>query len=169
MSTDINLLPNLEATASSWIHIIPRAFRSDSIGDSQFERDLIPWRGEDSRHASDGYDQNGLFGFGASASCGRFERRQPKPASVVFGGGSRWDGASGRCAHWRHGPSDAARLGSSLQRSRSGRTQRYSLQGPAAAAIAGTVGRLCRDRRDWAGSAKRRRGPLAADRLETRD
>ena len=43
-------------------HLIPAAFMPDSMRDSQFDCGLIHWCGEDSRHASDGYDQDGLFG-----------------------------------------------------------------------------------------------------------
>jgi transposase len=72
---------------------------------------------EDSRHASSGENARRLFGRGAAKPGEAVEGREPEPAAVVIGGGSRRDGSRRGGQDRRHGPPDLARLGPPLQRS----------------------------------------------------
>src|SRR5829696_4141246 len=84
-------------------------------GDSHHRFELIPWRGEDSRHVCCGEASDGLFGLGSPPLGGGLEARQPQPPPVVFGSDCRWHGPGTRCADRWDGSADAARLGSSVQ------------------------------------------------------
>src|SRR5829696_6273954 len=60
-------------------------------GDSLRSGELIPWRGEDLRHASSCEDADGFLGRCASAACGGHEECQPEPTPVVPRGHPRRD------------------------------------------------------------------------------
>ncbi len=89
-------------------------------GDSRIVAEVIPWRGEDWRHGPSGGASDGLLGGRASASCGVEQACEPEPAASVAGCGSGRHEPDASGADRRHGPSDAARLGASLQRAWAG-------------------------------------------------
>ena len=108
---------------------------------------LIEGGVEDSRHAISGQIARELFGGGASEARPSVEGRQPEPAASVVGGGPGRDGprlggedrrrrsaAKIGGEDRRHGPADAARLVSSLQRLGRGRV--LSTTGPQARSLA---------------------------------
>ena len=78
--------------------------------------ELIPWRGEDSRHGISGCFAGGLFGGRAPSLGGSDEEREPEPPAPVAGCGSGRHEPDGGSTDWWHGPADAARLGPSVQR-----------------------------------------------------
>src|SRR5271154_4957580 len=112
----------------------PRGEISDSIGAG------------DSRHAISGEITRGLFGGRASHARSPVEGRQPEPSSSVAGWGSRWNGPGGGGEDRRHGPPDAARLGSSLQRFGAGGPHRQPDGRAQASPVGGTVGTVGKDR-----------------------
>jgi transposase len=84
----------------------------------------------DSRHASSGEIARRLFGGGASGAGSSIEGRQPEPSTSLSCGGP-WRNGSRVCGEdRRHGPADASRLGSPLQRLRAGRAHRQLAEGP---------------------------------------
>src|SRR3984885_14401822 len=101
-----------------------RPCRLTHVGDSLAPDFLTPLAREDSRHAFSGQIARGLFGRGAARAGPPVEGRKPEPAASVVGGGSRRDGPRGGREDRGHGPPDASRLGSPLQRFGSGRASR---------------------------------------------
>src|ERR1700677_3968975 len=85
---------------------------------------LTPLAREDSRHAISGEIARGRFGGGAAWAGPPVEGCQPEPRASIVGRGSRRNGPRGGCEDWGHGPSDASRLGSPLQRLGCGRPSR---------------------------------------------
>ena len=78
--------------------LIPTAFRSDLVGNSPLDVELIPWRGKDSCHGDSGDGEGGLFGRRAAASCDGLQARQPEvrrllSLAAVLDGMSRADAA----------------------------------------------------------------------------
>ena len=72
----------------------------------------------------------------------RVEGRQSEPAASVAGGGEGRDGPRRGGQDRRHGPPDAARLGSSLQRRGAGRVCSTIGRRPDAAPVGGAIGRV---------------------------
>ena len=66
----------------------------------------------------------GLFGGRVARAGPPVEGRQPEPPASFVGRGSRRNGPRGGCEDRGHGPPDASRLGSPLQRLGSGRASR---------------------------------------------
>src|SRR3954468_13220054 len=83
--------------------------------DSAKARELIPWCEEDSRHGICGEPARGLFGERASRARIGDEEREPEPTAPIAGCGSRRDEPDGGGPDRRDGPTNAARLGPSLQ------------------------------------------------------
>src|SRR6202453_2234146 len=85
---------------------------------------LTPLVREDSRHAISGEIARGRFGGGVAWAGPPVEGCHPEPRASIVGRGSRRNGLRGGCEDWGHGPSDASRLGSPLQRLGCGRASR---------------------------------------------
>src|ERR1700677_640853 len=91
---------------------------------------LTPLAREDSRHAISGEIARGRFGGGVAWAGPPVEGCQPEPRASIVGRGSRRNGLRGGYEDWGHGPSDAPRLGSPLQRLGSRRASHDGTEGP---------------------------------------
>src|SRR5208282_2732931 len=105
---------------------------------------------------------------GASSARPSVEGRQPEPAAVVVGCGQGGDGSGFGGENGRHGPPNASRLGSSLQRLRAGGSARQLDGRSQASPFGGTAGSVFDDRGGRPGAREGRRRALAADRPQTR-
>lgn len=102
-----------------------------------FRAALILWCGGDSRHGFSRRSSIGFFRRRPSPACRAWQGCEPELAAAVVGRRARRHEPHSCGADWRHGPSDAARLGDPLQRRRRRRLDRPACGRHAAAPVGG--------------------------------